>query len=166
MNDSDVATDLATGAAADFAAALDEPCVIGGFPIPRGTGSRTGLLLARLGAVMTAIGDERLADADLTGRDYSILAILSDDDPASQHELANLLGKTPAMIVSAIDALEQQALVARTRDPANRRRSRVMLTAGGREALRRADELAEAATANVLSEVSAARSWRSCGSCS
>jgi DNA-binding MarR family transcriptional regulator len=124
--------------------------IVGEYPVAKGAEFRTALLLVRVGGVLAEIGDQRLESVGLDGRGYSILAILSVDDPESQFELAQLLGKAPGVIVAAIDELEQRGFVARTRDPADRRRSRVTLTTAGRRALRRADELADKVTADVL----------------
>jgi len=142
MNDQSHITAMAT--------AGPEPCTVGKHRIPLGVGGRTALLLARIGAVLSEIADERLADAELNGSDYAILAILASDAPGSQHELAELMGKAPAVIVAAIDRLEERELVARLRDPSDRRRSRVTLTPAGERALARADALAEKAVEEIF----------------
>jgi DNA-binding MarR family transcriptional regulator len=121
-----------------------------GLGIPEGCRSRLSLLLARLGGALLDVADERLAAAGVGGRDYAALAVLSDDQPRSQLELARLMGKTPALVVVVVDDLERQGLVERTRDPGDRRRSVVKLTAAGRKALERADELADATVAEML----------------
>lgn len=109
-----------------------------------------GLLLARISAVLNEVADERLAEVGLSGRDYGILAILATDGPGSQYELAGMLGKAPGVVVGAIDKLEDAGLVERTRDPADRRRSRVTVTAAGTAALARADEVAERTLAEMF----------------
>jgi DNA-binding MarR family transcriptional regulator len=119
--------------------------------IPRGAQGRTALLLVGAGSLLSAIGDDKLAASGLDSREYSILSILDTDGPGSQQELARLLGKAPAIVVAAIDDLEKRGLVTRARDPADRRRSRVTLTKAGSRALAQADELAEAAVAELLS---------------
>ena len=123
--------------------------------IPRGAQGRTALLLVGAGSLLSAIGDGKLAASGLDSREYSILSILDTDGPGSQQELARLLGKAPAIVVAAIDGLEGRGLVMRTRDPADRRRSRVTLTKGGSKALARADELAEAAVAELFTGLDA-----------
>jgi MarR family transcriptional regulator, lower aerobic nicotinate degradation pathway regulator len=124
--------------------------------IPRGAQGRTALLLVGAGKLLSSIGDDKLAASSLDSREYSILSILDTDGPGSQQELARLLGKAPAIVVAAIDDLEGRGLVTRTRDPADRRRSRVTLTKGGSEALALADELAEAAVAELFTGLDAA----------
>jgi len=128
-----------------------EVCIeVAGEPIPRGVQDRMGLLLVRIGATLSEVADEALADAGLGGRDYGILAILASDGPESQYELAKTLGKAPGMVVGAIDKLEDAGLVERTRDPADRRRSRVTVTEAGTKALAQADELAERTLGEVF----------------
>jgi DNA-binding MarR family transcriptional regulator len=123
--------------------------------IPRGAQGRTALLLVGAGDLLSAIGDDKLAASGLDSREYSILSILDTDGPGSQQELARLLGKAPAIVVAAIDDLEERRLVTRTRDPADRRRSRVTLTQGGSKALSHADKLAEAAVAELFTGLDA-----------
>ena len=123
--------------------------------IPRGAQGRTALLLVGAGSLLSAIGDDKLAASGLDSREYSILSILDTDGPGSQQELARLLGKAPAIVVAAVDALEGRGLVMRTRDPADRRRSRVTLTKSGSKALAHADELAEAAVAELFTGLDA-----------
>jgi len=126
-----------------------------GWCIPRGDETRLGLLLSKVGAVLIDQADEALAPAGVDGRDYGILSIIATDNPSSQLELAQLMGKAPALVVGAIDELESRGLVERTRDPADRRRSRVRLTAAGERALERADEIAGELVAEMLSGLNA-----------
>lgn len=114
------------------------------FCLPLAAGGRTGLLLAGAGGLLNDLADVKLAPAGIDGREYSILAILKADSPGSQLEISRLLGKAPALVVAAIDDLEARGLVARTRDPADRRRSRVTITAAGAKALDEGDKLADA----------------------
>ena len=118
--------------------------------LPVACQSRLGLLLARLGGTLLDAGDAELAAAGLNGREYSVLAVLADDEPPSQQDLAQLLGKAPALMVAAIDELEQRGLVERARDASDRRRTRVTLTPAGRKALRHGDEIAETMVAQLL----------------
>src|SRR5918997_1859126 len=99
--------------------------------IPRGATSRAALLLASAGDFLLQGADETLAASGLDGRAYSILSIIATDGPGTQQELARLLNKAPAIVVAAVDDLEARGFVERTRDPADRRRSRVTVTKTG-----------------------------------
>src|SRR4051794_19051928 len=111
--------------------------------IPRGAQGRAALLLASAGDFLLEAADETLAPSGLNGRGYTILSILQSDGPGTQQELARLLNKAPAIVVAAVDDLESRGLVQRTRDPADRRRSRVTVTEAGTTALDKADRLAD-----------------------
>ncbi len=128
----------------------EEACFVAGLRVALADRGRGALLLGQVGAILGEIGDDRLAPAGLNARDYQILAVLDVDGPGSQHELAELIGKVPGVVVGAIDDMEKRGLVARERDALDRRRSRVVLTRKGRAALTKADRLADAAVAEVL----------------
>jgi DNA-binding MarR family transcriptional regulator len=125
-------------------------CGIATSTIPQGAEGRVAFLLVKVGTLLSEIADARLADSGLDARGYSILAILSVDGPGSQHELAQLIGKAPGVVVAEVDHLEERGFVKRNRDPQDRRRSIVTLTEGGRLALERADQLAEATVAELF----------------
>src|SRR5919108_6323387 len=108
---------------------------------PRGITERPALLLVKLGNEVAQLADDPLAAMGLSGRQYTVLAVLSADAPPSQLELAGLCGLLPAQIVPVIDELERRGFVARQRSETDRRRSVVTLTDAGREILERADEL-------------------------
>lgn len=128
----------------------DERCFPALRSVPASARENIGLLLSFLGSAITEAADDRLSAARLTGREYSILSILETDGPGSQAELARLLGKVPAMVVMAVDALEERGFVTRERDPDDRRRTRVVLTAAGRRALAKAHTIADETVAASL----------------
>jgi MarR family transcriptional regulator, lower aerobic nicotinate degradation pathway regulator len=123
--------------------------------IPRAAAGRAALLLVNVGVALSEIADRQLAAAGVDGREYAILSILQSDGPGTQLELARLLGKAPAVVVAAIDALEDRGLVERARDPSDRRRSRVTVTPAGGRVLRKADVLADDAVAELLAGLDA-----------
>ena len=110
-------------------------------PFPRGVTERPALLLVKLADDLMARAEDPLAALGLSGRQYTVLAILSADAPPSQLELAGLWGLLPAKIVSVIDELARRGFVARHRSECDRRRSVVNLTGAGREILEQADAL-------------------------
>jgi DNA-binding MarR family transcriptional regulator len=130
-------------------------CLVAGRRVPLADRGRTALLLSKIGAILGELADEQLAPAGLDGNEYGILAVLDVDVPNTQQELADLIGKAPGAVVAAIDDLEGRGLVARERDAADRRRSRVVLTRKGRAALAKGDRLADDALAEVLPGLSA-----------
>jgi DNA-binding MarR family transcriptional regulator len=121
--------------------------------LPRGTLSRSALLLVKLGNEVMAQAEDPLAAIGLSGRQYIVLAVLSEDAPPSQQELAGLCGLLPAQIVPVIDELERRRFVARQRSEADRRRSVVTLTETGTNALQQADALGDRLVANLDDEV-------------
>lgn len=69
-----------------------------------------------------------------------VLSSLAEFGPAAQRDLSERLRIDPSDLVSVLDDLEHNGLVRRDRDPADRRRYAVTLTATGRELL--AEQLA------------------------
>ena len=119
---------------------------------PAGRSSRSALLLVKLGNEIAARAEDPLAAIGLSGRQYMVLAVLSEDAPPSQQELAGLCGLLPAQIVPVIDELERRGLVARQRSEADRRRSVVTLTTAGTHAMVQADALGDRLVAELDDE--------------
>jgi DNA-binding MarR family transcriptional regulator len=65
----------------------------------------------------------------------AVLACLADRGPMSQRDVSRLLRFDPGDLVGVVDALEELAYVVRERDPRDRRRYSLQLTAAGRLAL-------------------------------
>jgi DNA-binding MarR family transcriptional regulator len=124
--------------------------------VPRAATTRLGLLLAVLGGNIEELAQAPLAELQLDGHDYKLLAILDADGPGTQHEIARLMNKAPGVIVAAVDKLESKGLVERQRDPADRRRSRVTPTPAGRAVLAQSDTVGDELVAEVLGGLSAA----------
>jgi MarR family transcriptional regulator, lower aerobic nicotinate degradation pathway regulator len=79
---------------------------------------------------------ERLAERPgLTLWQFATLAELDDHGPVAQKALAAALGMDPSDMVRLMDELIDGRLVTRDRDPLDRRRYQVTLTAAGRKAL-------------------------------
>lgn len=119
--------------------------------LPTAFSDRLGLLLVRTGDRVAAVGHAALEERiGLSGRDYTALAVIAKDAPSSQQELARLMGKAPALCVGMLDDMESAGLIARGRDPKDRRRSVVTLTPEGEAKLREADEIALEVESRVI----------------
>jgi DNA-binding MarR family transcriptional regulator len=106
----------------------------------------TGYLLTRLGAESRRRWARMLVEHGMTPHHYAVLLALDDLKVTHQQHLAELIGVDPRNAVSVVDFLERHGLIERTRDPADRRRHAIALTAEGRTTiggLRRAGERIE-----------------------
>jgi DNA-binding MarR family transcriptional regulator len=93
-------------------------------------------------------------------RDWGVLAVIDEDGPVSQQQLAELLGVHRTMMVGIIDALERDGLVARTRNPDDRRSYALELTGAGEQALARTTPEIQETEREFMGALSAARRAR------
>src|SRR4051812_17898683 len=97
--------------------------------------SRPGLLLALLGQeAMRRLGAAHTAH-NLKPRQFQILGLLHDHGGLPQRELVQTMGVDPSILVTLLNPLEADGLVARERDPDDRRRHLVTLTPAGEKRL-------------------------------
>jgi DNA-binding MarR family transcriptional regulator len=98
------------------------------------------LLLASSAYLLSRIG--RIAKADATARclelgmdlpHVGVLALLDERAPTTQAAIADALGIDRSQLVGELDELEERGWVERQRDPHDRRRQLVSLTAAGRK---------------------------------
>src|SRR5215208_7981505 len=108
--------------------------------------SRPGLLLALLG--QEAMRRLRAAHTahNLKPRQFQILGLLHDHGGLAQRELMQEMDVDPSILVTLLNPLEADGLVARKRDPADRRRHLVALTRTGER------HLASASRAQIKAE--------------
>jgi len=119
------------------------------------------VLLTRLAKQVYRRSDEQLLGMHL--RLLMTLSYLRDNDRCPQQELAEALCMDANNVVLLLNELEQLGHVSRRRDPADRRRHIVELTAAGRRALARAERAQEAIEDDVLGALDAeerATLWR------
>ena len=93
----------------------------------------SAFLLARLGRVAARQLGERLAETGLKPPEAVILTTLRDVGPMTQQALGERLHIDPSNLVAFLNALEEEELVVRRRDPDDRRRHIVEITDQGLE---------------------------------
>ncbi|MFF8884053.1 MarR family winged helix-turn-helix transcriptional regulator [Streptomyces flaveolus] len=93
-----------------------------------------GLLLAWHGKIADMRMRRALSSAGFTPRHARALTLLRSG-PLSQQALIDLLGTDPSSMVALLTTLEDDGLVCRRRDPADRRRHIVEITPEGATAL-------------------------------
>jgi MarR family transcriptional regulator, lower aerobic nicotinate degradation pathway regulator len=109
--------------------------------------------LARRGA--TLVG-EALAQEGVRRRHFAVLTSLAEQGAASQAALGRRLWIDRSDLHALLAELERDGLVARVRDPEDRRRNVVTLTAAGKAVLRRLDKRVDAAQNALLEPLSPA----------
>jgi DNA-binding MarR family transcriptional regulator len=90
-----------------------------------------GYLLLKAGHYIGMEFDAALDALGLNGREFLVLSFVRTADKLSQQGLSERLGLDPTLVVGLVDTLEERSLVTRTKDPADRRRNLLALTAMG-----------------------------------
>jgi DNA-binding MarR family transcriptional regulator len=94
-----------------------------------------GLLLALLGHHAMRKLREAHTRHELSPRQFQLLGLLHDHGPLGQRELGQVMQTDPSILVTLLNPLEAEGLLSRRRDPLDRRRHRVTLTARGERRL-------------------------------
>ena len=99
---------------------------------------RVGQLLFVAAQAAEALARERLEPLGLAPRAWGVLSTLVESGPLSQIELATALSIDRTAMVYLLDELEEQDLVERVRNPADRRAFLIHLTPRGRRLQKKA----------------------------
>jgi DNA-binding MarR family transcriptional regulator len=129
-------------------------------PLPGALSDRLGFLLGRAHLVHRAQAERALASLDLDPKELGALAVLADEGPLSQQRLGERQGIDRTTMVAVVDALEAKRLVARRRDPTDRRAYSLQATASGRRVLGQAVEATRGAEEEFLARIPAAERER------
>jgi DNA-binding MarR family transcriptional regulator len=96
-----------------------------------------------------------LANEGVRKHHFTVLLALKESGPASQAALGRRLGIDRSDMAAVVARLEGDGLIARERDPGDRRRNVVTATEAGAAALARLDASVEAAQERLLEPLSA-----------
>jgi DNA-binding MarR family transcriptional regulator len=124
--------------------------------VPHRLRSLPSFLLAQGSLRAGAAVREALAAEGLHRSQYSMLCSLDESGPQSQVELGERAGLDRSDVVRWVDDLETAGLVTRTKDPADRRRNVVAMTAAGRRRLGRLHKAVDSAQDSALATLSVA----------
>jgi MarR family transcriptional regulator, lower aerobic nicotinate degradation pathway regulator len=105
--------------------------------LPREFGASPSYALKRLGMLLKARIAEALEPTGLSSYHHAVLALLEEEPSETQAQIADALGYDRSHLVGVLDELEKRGLIARERDPDDRRRHVVSLTPDGKRALDR-----------------------------
>ena len=95
----------------------------------------TVFLMGRLGYAIKGRSIEEFEAAGFSMYQYSVLAMVGEESRTSQATIADALGLDRSQLVGVLDDLEERGLIERRRDPEDRRRHMVSLTAEGKRQL-------------------------------
>jgi len=105
--------------------------------MPRPVRTPIGLHLTRTARSVSRAFDDALAQADGSVPVWLVLISLKSQQLRNQRELAEAVGIREATLTHHLNAMDEQGLITRRRDPANRRVHLVELTEAGEAAFQR-----------------------------
>lgn len=118
-------------------------------------GAGTSQLVGRLARATGARMRRDLEGAGISRREYAVLDRLAASGPVPQQRLGQDLHIHSSNLVAVLDDLEGRGLIRRPRDPDDRRRYRLELSAEGEVALRSARSAAADIERELLEPLSA-----------
>ena len=105
--------------------------------MPRPARPPIGLHLARTARSVSRAFDDALAQAGGSVPVWLVLISLKSQQVRNQRELAEAVGIREATLTHHLNSMDEQGLITRRRDPANRRVHRVELTEAGEATFQR-----------------------------
>ena len=102
-----------------------------------------------------ALVSEALAQEGMRRQHFTVLTSLAEQGEASQATLGRRLWIDRSDLHAIVSELERAGLIARVRDPADRRRNGVMITSTGKSTLKRLDALIDRAQRELVAPLSA-----------
>jgi MarR family transcriptional regulator, lower aerobic nicotinate degradation pathway regulator len=124
--------------------------------LPEDLVASSTFLLKRLGFAAKEQSMTAYEQTGLHPYHYAILLVLDERSHGTQGSIADALGYDRGQLVGLLDELEEKGLLQRRRDPNDRRRHLVTLTAEGTRTLRRLRALADELEDDFLSPLTAA----------
>jgi MarR family transcriptional regulator, lower aerobic nicotinate degradation pathway regulator len=118
------------------------------------------MLLARVARVYGGRLARALEQFDLRPQEFAVLHQLSGGEALSQRVLGGALRIHPSNLVAVLDRLQDDRLVERQPDPADRRRQLLTLSARGRARLTKAELAANLVAGELFEPLSAAEQER------
>jgi MarR family transcriptional regulator for hemolysin len=105
--------------------------------VPRPTHTPIGLHLSRTARSVSRAFDDALAQAGGSVPRWLVLISLKSQQVRNQRELAEAVGIREATLTHHLNSMDEEGLITRRRDPANRRVHLVELTEAGEAAFHR-----------------------------
>ena len=105
--------------------------------MPRPSRPPIGLHLARTARAVSRAFDDALAEAGGSVPVWLVLISLKSQQVRNQRELAEAVGIREATLTHHLNSMDEEGLITRRRDPANRRVHLVELTEAGEAAFQR-----------------------------
>jgi DNA-binding MarR family transcriptional regulator len=114
--------------------------------IPPNLADLTGFLIVQAHFLARDRANEAFRDLPIEIRHYGVMVALDELGPASQQALTTAMSVSATLVTQIVDDLERLGLLARRRNPADRRSYTVTMTAEGKRVLARARKAAATIT--------------------